>query len=121
MTKDSGVIVGALSHPENIYDGHTLDEVMEMVTAVLDQPPSHLIVDRGYRVRKWVEEDEVYVPNRSNQTQTKHYKVQARKRFRRRAAIEPVIGHLKHVFRMARNYLKGKLGDQLNVMMATCT
>lgn len=120
MTKDSGVIVGALSHPDNIYDGHTLDEVMEMVSAVLDQPPSHLIVDRGYRGRKWVEEAEVCVPNRSNQTQTKHHKAQARKRFRRRAAIEPVIGHLKHDFRMARNYLKGKLGDQINVMMAAC-
>jgi IS5 family transposase len=114
------VIVGALSHPENIYDGHTLDEVMEMVSVVLNQPPSHLIVDRGYRGRKQVEEAEVCVPNRSNQKQTKHHKAQARKRFRRRAAIEPVIGHLKHDFRMARIYLKGKLGDQINVMMAAC-
>ena len=42
-----------------------------------------------------------------------------KKRFRRRAAIEPVIGHLESDFRLARNYLKGSVGDSLNLMLAT--
>ena len=42
-----------------------------------------------------------------------------RKRFRKRAGIEPVIGHLKSDHRLDRNYLKGFEGDQINVMMAT--
>ena len=41
-----------------------------------------------------------------------------RKRFRRRAAIEPVISHLKADFRFLRCFLKGFQGDQLNLMLA---
>jgi len=32
---------------------------------------------------------------------------------RRRAAVEPVIGHIKAEHRMGRNYLKGRGGDRL--------
>ncbi len=42
----------------------------------------------------------------------------ARKRFRRRAEIEPVIGHLKSDHRLKRNFLKGFVGDQINLVMA---
>jgi hypothetical protein len=41
-----------------------------------------------------------------------------RQRFRRRCAIEPVIGHLKSDYRMARNYLKGFAGDTRNLLLA---
>lgn len=37
-----------------------------------------------------------------------------RKKFCKRAGIEPVIGHLKSDHRMMRNYLKGTLGDAIN-------
>jgi IS5 family transposase len=37
---------------------------------------------------------------------------------RRRAAIEPVIGHLKDDHRMRRNYLKGRDGDRINAVLA---
>ena len=32
--------------------------------------------------------------------------------------IEPLISHLKHDYRMIRNYLKGTVGDAVNVMLA---
>jgi hypothetical protein len=35
-----------------------------------------------------------------------------------RAAIEPVISHLKHDHRMLRNYLKGFMGDKINAILA---
>jgi hypothetical protein len=41
-----------------------------------------------------------------------------RKGHSRRAAIEPVIGHLKSDYRLARNYLKGIMGDEINILMA---
>ena len=41
-----------------------------------------------------------------------------RKKFCKRAGIEPVIGHLKSDHRMMRNYFKGTLGDAINTMMA---
>jgi len=37
---------------------------------------------------------------------------------RRRAAIEPVIGHMKTYHRMGRNQLKRRHGDRFNVKMA---
>jgi hypothetical protein len=37
-----------------------------------------------------------------------------RREMRRRAAVEPVIGHLKADHRMDRNYLKGREGDRAN-------
>jgi IS5 family transposase len=37
---------------------------------------------------------------------------------KRRAAVEPVIGHAKAKHRMDRNYLKGRLGDRINAVLA---
>ncbi|SMN00678.1 Mobile element protein [uncultured Candidatus Thioglobus sp.] len=37
---------------------------------------------------------------------------------KKRAAIEPIIGHLKSDFRLSRNLLKGQVGDEINVLMA---
>ena len=45
-------------------------------------------------------------------------KASLRKSFRRRAAIEPDIGHLKSDFGLDRNYLKGEVGDKINAMLA---
>ena len=41
-----------------------------------------------------------------------------RKQCRRRAAIEPIIGHLKTDYRLSRNYPKGIAGDEINLLMA---
>jgi IS5 family transposase len=38
---------------------------------------------------------------------------------KRRAAIEPGIGHLKTEHRMDRNRLKGTTGDQINAILST--
>ena len=50
--------------------------------------------------------------------QSYYQKRKARKKFCKRAGIEPVIGHLKSDHHMMRNYLKGTLGDAINTMMA---
>ncbi|MEX1002384.1 MAG: transposase [Crocinitomicaceae bacterium] len=41
-----------------------------------------------------------------------------RKKFRRRAAIEPLIGHLKIDCRMGQNYLHGIDSPQINAFLA---
>src|SRR5256885_1296965 len=41
-----------------------------------------------------------------------------RREMRRRAAVEPVIGHTKAEHRMGRNYLKGRDGDRINAVLA---
>jgi IS5 family transposase len=37
---------------------------------------------------------------------------------KRRAAVEPGIGHLKQEHRLDRNRLKGVLGDQMNAILS---
>jgi Transposase DDE domain len=37
---------------------------------------------------------------------------------KRRAAIEPTIGHLKSDNRLERNYLTGRAGDRINVVLS---
>ena len=37
---------------------------------------------------------------------------------KRRAAVEPSIGHLKQEHRMDRNRLKGVIGDQINAILS---
>jgi IS5 family transposase len=43
---------------------------------------------------------------------------QIKRELRRRAAIEPVIGHLKAEHRMGRNYLVHRAGDAVNAVLA---
>jgi IS5 family transposase len=43
-----------------------------------------------------------------------------KKWLKRRSAVEPVIGHLKHEHRMERNTLKGKAGDFMNALLSAC-
>ena len=41
-----------------------------------------------------------------------------RKKHSKRAAIEPIIGHLKQDYRLCKNYLKGIIGDNMNLILA---
>jgi transposase, IS5 family len=40
-----------------------------------------------------------------------------RREMRHRTAVMPVIGHIKITHRMGRNYLKGRDGDRINVVL----
>ena len=41
-----------------------------------------------------------------------------KREMRRRAAVEPVIGHIKNEHRMGRNYLAHQQGDAINAVLA---
>jgi IS5 family transposase len=118
MTKSGGIIVAAVAHEQNEYDGHTLPEVLAWAEAFQGQRPQKGIVDRGYRGARWVGETEILTPDKAPKEQSKSERQRMKKRFRRRCAIEPVIGHLKSDYRMARNCLRGFAGDQINLLLA---
>ena len=44
--------------------------------------------------------------------------IEAKREMNRRAAVEPVIGHIKNDHRMDRNYLAGTQGDAINAILA---
>ena len=118
MTKTSGIIVGARTFSGNPYDGDTLKDVLAQVKDVCGIAPQTAYCDRGFRGRKRIGDTTVTIPGAPQPGATEHAKRKARKNFGRRSAIEPVIGHLKNDFRLARNYLKGTLGDALNLLLS---
>ena len=118
VTKNSGIIIGALNFKENTYDGNTLSATLSQVESLTKNKPSFAICDRGYRGVSEINGTRILIPSRSKKNATPYEKRKARLRFRRRAAIEPVIGHLKSDYGLARNYLKGHLGDAVNLMLA---
>ena len=118
ITKTSCIIVGVKSFKTNVYDGDTLDELLPQIKEIRGSAPRAAYCDRGFRGRKQVGETEIILPDAPSPKASQYEKSRARKNFRRRSAIEPVIGHLKKTFRLARNYLKGTIGDEINLLLA---
>ena len=118
LTKTTKIVVGAIAFENNPYDGHTLAEHLEQTEYLTESRPKIGIVDRGYRGKKKINGTEIISPSVPKKEATQYEKQKARKRFRARAGIEPVIGHIKHDHRMLINYLKGVIGDQLNTILA---
>ena len=84
----------------------------------MNYKPELGICDRGFRGRKVVEGVKILTPENQGKRISEAERKKNRKRNIRRSAIEPVIGHMKNDFRMARNFLKHTLGDEINAIMA---
>jgi len=117
-TRDSKIIIGAMAFDTNKYDGHTLSEVLLQLKRLTQQSPTVALCDRGYKGKKKINDTRIIRPSPAPGDADSTYKKLMRLRFRKRAGIEPVIGHLKSDHRLSRNYLKGFIGDQINVLMA---
>ena len=113
----SGIIVGALGF-RNEYDGHTLDKSIEQVERLRESPPENGIGDRGFRGRNKVGETIIHIPKPFSKKLSAYMQRKQKKHFRKRAGIEPVIGHLKADHRLSRNFYKGIFGDNINIMLA---
>ena len=115
-TSKGGWLLGALCVPGNPYDGHTLKAQMEQVErlCIKKEHLKTVHVDMGYRGHGYTGLAEVLVDRRG--------RGQIPKRIwrwmKRRAAVEPTIGHLKSNYRLERNRLKGRLGDALNALFS---
>jgi IS5 family transposase len=113
VCQQTGLIMGALNFTETLHDSKTLPEVLEQYQRLNGKEAAEVFVDRGYKGMVRYRSSVICVPKPDkNISKTK------RKKHSRRAAIEPVIGHLKSDYRLCRNYLKGILGDQINVILA---
>lgn len=118
LTQKTGIIVGAMTFKTNVYDGHTLEDVLIQTKELTGKSPLNAWVDRGYKGKQLVGETNINMPKPPLKRDTEYQKRKKRKHFRKRAAIEPIIGHLKQDHRAVRNYLKGQKGDAINFMMA---
>ncbi|WP_176014048.1 transposase [Victivallis sp. Marseille-Q1083] len=107
-------IVGAKAYPGNPYDGHTLKSVLQQATKILGFEPVMAICDLGCRGHNYVGDCDIQVVNRFR----KRVSRTLCRWWNRWSAIEPVIRHCKSEHRMDRNQLRGRIGDELNVIFA---
>lgn len=117
-TKDSGIIVGVSAHEKNEHDSKTLEAALSSANQTRTTPIQEAICDRGYRGVKEVLGTTISIPSTPLKRDTEYQKQKKREKFKRRAAIEPIIGHLKSDYRLSRNYLKGFIGDHINLLLA---
>src|SRR5271157_2000955 len=115
VTMKENFVTGCYSLKKNIYDGHTLKEQIIQVERLSKIKVKELNVDLGYRGHNYEGEAKVNIVGRQKIKDRK-----LRKTFRRRSAIEPIIGHMKRDGHLGRNYLKGIHGDLVNTVMAGC-
>jgi IS5 family transposase len=114
VSSRGGWFVGAKSFTGNPYDGHTLAAQMKQVESLIANQVSEVYVDMGYRGHDYDGAVTVHVDKRQRGRTP-----QARWRWmKRRAAVEPSIGHLKNEHRLERNRLKGTAGDAINAILA---
>ena len=97
----------------NPFDGHTLGPVVAELEQLTGIETRRIHVDRGYRGHNHAHKFRVWITG-----QVRRVTRPIRREMKRRAAVEPVIGHLKAEHRMGRNYLKGRDGDRTNAVLA---
>lgn len=117
-TKTTGVIIGAINIERNVHDSKTLQPALEQQQRLTGITLKNNFVDRGYRGVKEVLGTTIITPDKPGKQRTPYQKQKLRSGFKRRAAIEPKIGHLKQDHRLGRNFYKGIKGDNINVMLA---
>ncbi len=117
-TKNSGVIIGAINIKTNVHDSKTLEPAIEQQQRLTGAVLKNNFVDRGYRGVKEVLGTTITIPDKPGKQRTVYQKQKLRKGFKRRAAIEPRISHLKTDHRLSRNFYKGIKGDNRNIMLA---
>jgi len=113
-TSKDNWIVGVEAYHGNPYDGHTLKGAIEQVKRLTGWTPKEAFCDMGYQGHDAGGTTKVHLVGRRKKKLSRSL----RKWFKRRAAIEPIIGHLKSDHRMDRNHYRGQTGDAVNATLS---
>lgn len=118
-TSKTLIITAIKSFDGNPHDSQTIEPLLEQMEKNLNHAPDELVYDRGGKGIKQIGKTKISTPDyRPLKRDSIYQKRVKKKKFRRRAAIEPVIGHLKTDFRMNQNYLWGEKSPQINAFLA---
>lgn len=113
------IITAIKSFEGNPHDSKTIEPLLDQIESNFKHTPKEVIYDRGGKGIKQIGHTKISTPDyKPLKRDTEYQRRSKRKKFRRRAAIEPVIGHLKTDFRMNQNYLWGKNSPQVNAFLA---
>jgi transposase, IS5 family len=113
IDQQTNIILGAMNFAENIHDSKTIPAVIDQAESLTNLEIKEAYVDRGYRGIASYKNCIIQVPKPQ-----KNITVAKRKSHSKRAAIEPIIGHLKSNYRLCRSFYKGVKGDAINVLLA---
>ena len=113
-------VVGAMGLHGNPFDGHTLKGQLDQTARLCgrEKYEGDVFVDLGYRGHGYDGPARIHICGRGVKRTDADKGL--RKWRRRRAAIEPMIGHMKNDGRLGRNWLKGEQGDRTNVVLSAC-
>ena len=114
VSSKGGWVLAARSLEGNPYDGHTLQSTMDRIVTTSGIEPEHVYCDMSYRGHDYEGQCEIHVGRRRRGSIPKTLW----RWMKRRAAIEPSIGHLKEHRRMERCRLKGAEGDKINAVLS---
>ena len=112
------VVLAIESFAGNPHDSNTIEPLIDQAERLLQYKPEEVIYDRGGRGKAEINGVLISTPNKPLKRDSEYIKRSKRKKFRRRAAIEPLIGHLKKQFRMEQNYLHGDKSPKINALLA---
>ena len=111
VTHKEGLVVSAIALRGNPHDGKTLAETLTLAERITGKKVKDCFVDLGYRGHE-ITETNIYISR-----QKRGITPSLKKQLKRRAMIEPMIGHMKSDGRLGRNYLKGTNGDQHHAIL----
>ena len=118
-TMGKRIIITAIDAFEgNPHDSKTIEPLLEQYKRLQEKEPKEVVYDRGGRGVSKINETIISTPKPPLKRDNNYQKQKKRKKFRRRAAIEPVIGHLKTDFRMGVNYHNGSKSPKINALLA---
>lgn len=96
----------------NPFDGHSLGPMVAELERLTGVETRRNHVDKGYRGHNHRHKFRLWIT-----VQVRRVTQSIRREMKRRATVEPVIGHLKAEHRMGRNYLKGRDGDRADAVL----
>lgn len=116
--KGPKIILSIKGFLENIYDGHTVDPLLNLMKKHNLPIPEEVVYDRGGKGKSEIPGVTISTPKPPLKKDSKCQRRKKQLKFRTRAAIEPIIGHLKFNFRMEENYFMGEIGPNCNALLA---
>jgi len=118
--KGKKIVLAIKGFIENIFDGHSIEPLLNQMQMNAIPLPQELAYDRGGKGKTEIMGVKILIPSPPKKSDTAYQKRTKQKKHRRRAAVEPIQGHLKSDFRMEKNYLWGENGVKINALMSGC-
>jgi len=114
-SKGGQFAVHARALPGRPYDGHTLKDILPDIERFTGATLKRILADAGYKGHNAELRHKFCV---FTSGQRRRVTPAIKRQMKRRAAVEPVIGHIKSGHRMGRNYLAHAQGDAVNPILA---